>query len=49
MSNDVTVSVVLPAKLYEAVLTEANAADVSTSKWIEHLIIEGLARRGVQL
>lgn len=49
MSNDVIVSVELPAKLYEAVLTEANAADVSTSEWIKHLIIEGLARRGVQL
>ncbi len=49
MSNDVIVSVLLPAKLYEAVLTEANAANVSTSEWIKHLIIEALARRGVQL
>ena len=49
MSSDVTVSVRLPGKLYEAVLTEANAADVTTSEWIKNAIIEGLARRGVQL
>ena len=49
MSNDVIVSVELPGKLYEAVLTAANAADVSTSEWIKHLIIEGLERRGEQL
>ena len=49
MNGDIAVTVLLPAKLYEAVLTEANAADVSTSEWIKHLIIEGLARRGVQL
>ena len=49
MSTDVMVSVSLPGKLYEAVLTEANAADVSTSEWIKNAVIEGLARRGVQL
>ena len=49
MSNDVIVSVLLPGKIYEAVLTEANAADVSTSEWIKNAVIEGLARRGVQL
>ena len=49
MSNDVIVSVRLPGKLYEAVLTAANLADVSTSEWIKNALTEGLARRGVQL
>ena len=49
MSGDIAVTVLLPGKLYEAVLTAANLADVSTSEWIKNALIEGLARRGVQL
>ena len=43
--TDVIISVRIPGKLYEALLTEANASDVSVSKWVRVAIEEGLRRR----
>ena len=43
--TDVIISVRIPGKLYEALLTEANASDVSVSEWVRVAIEEGIRRR----
>ena len=43
--TDVIVSLRLPGKLYEAVLSSALAADVSVSDWVREAIEEGFNRR----
>lgn len=43
--TDVIISIRLPGKLYEALLMEANASDVSVSEWVRVAIEEGIRRR----
>lgn len=43
--TDVMVSVRLPGKLYEAVLANALASDVSVSEWVREALEESMNRR----